>query len=74
MVSASFDMNALSKRPSGGDLRRADCGAVLFGLFLVLAYYGLDEIHGEALLASLLVFIGSIAVPIAIAKVWPEPK
>jgi hypothetical protein len=58
--------------PAGWKVRRVSRLTVLVGTFLVLVYFGLDEVHGD--MASWLVIFGAVAVCLAWAKVWPEPK
>ena len=58
--------------PAGWKVRRVSRLTVLVGTFLVLVYFGLDEVHGD--MASWLVIFGAVAVCLAWAKVWPEPR
>ena len=58
--------------PAGWKVRRVWRLTVLVSTFLVLVYFGLDEVHGD--MASWLVIFGTVAVCLAWAKVWPEPK
>jgi 4-hydroxybenzoate polyprenyltransferase len=60
--------------PAGWQLRRAWRQIVLVVTFFALAYFGLEEVHGENSLAAWLVFFGAIAVSWGLAKVWPEPQ